>query len=53
MSSWGGGEAGDRGQGGAVLQHRGALLLLLLLLVVELATTSRAAMSELSKMLWV
>ena len=52
MSSWGGGEAGDRGQGGAVLQHRGALLLLLLLLV-ELATTSRAAMSELSKMLWV
>ena len=52
MSSWGGGEAGDRGQGGAVLQHRGALLLLLLL-VVELATTSRAAMSELSKMLWV
>ena len=51
MSCWGGGEAGDRGQGGAVLQHRGALLLLLL--VVELATTSRAAMSELSKMLWV
>ena len=51
MSSWGGGEAGDRGQGGAVLQHWGALLLLLL--VVELATTSRAAMSELSKMLWV
>ena len=52
MTSWGGGEAGDRGQGGAVLQHWGALLLLLLLLV-ELATTSRAAMSELSKMLWV
>ena len=51
MSSWGGGEAGDRGQGGAVLQHWGALLLLLL--VVELATTSRADMSELSKMLWV
>ena len=52
MSCWGGGEVGDRGQGGAVLQHRGALLLLLLVLV-ELATTSRAAVSELSKMLWV